>query len=69
MAGIESDVALYPLYTPEDVAQTAKVLPTQVLILIHCFPRDIESFQSKYGDSMGQQPIMGLALESYNPWH
>jgi L-ascorbate metabolism protein UlaG (beta-lactamase superfamily) len=69
MAGIESDVALYPLYTPEDVAQTAKVLPTQVLILIHCFPRDIASFQSKYGDSMGQLPIMGLALESYNPWH
>jgi L-ascorbate metabolism protein UlaG (beta-lactamase superfamily) len=67
MAEIESDVTIYPLYDSEDVMQAARILPTQVMVLVHCFPKDISMFLQKYGMLFGSVRILGLRLESYNP--
>jgi L-ascorbate metabolism protein UlaG (beta-lactamase superfamily) len=67
MARIESDITLYPMYTKDDVQKVIKVLPTEVLILVHTSGPGAQAFADSLAPEAPNLRIMALDPGPYNP--
>jgi hypothetical protein len=68
MADDQCDVAIYPMYTVEDVEEVLRVLPARALILVHTSAAGAKPFADVPAPEVPDMPITSLEIGLCIPW-